>query len=356
MNEALILCEGKLATTTGKTARGLVRYSKKYRIIGVIDSSQAGKDAGEVVDGVRRNIPIYSSLTDALGPGTQLPQYIIIGVATVGGMLPKDFRPVIREALLRGISVIVGLHEFLGDDREFAEIALSSGATIQDIRREPPLSLMHKYRNLARRIDALRIPVLGTDAAIGKRTTAIELTEALSGEGIKAEFVATGQTGLLQGARYGVPIDAIQGDYMVGELENAVYQAWSEQRPQVIVVEGQGSLTHPAYVCGTRAIISASSPSAIILQHAPGRKYRTYDPELKLPMPDLRKEIGLYEAYANAPVIAFGINHEGLDRGQIGEICATLESEFGIPAVDVLTEGAGRLVKSLVDRFPQLRK
>jgi len=356
MNEALILCEGKLATTTGKTARGLVRYSKKYSIIGVIDSSQAGKDAGEVVDGTRRDIPVYYSLTDALGPGMRLPQYLIIGVATVGGRLPEEFRPVIREALSRGISVVAGLHEFLGDDREFAEIARSSGATIQDIRREPPLHLMHKYRNLASRIGALRIPVLGTDAAIGKRTTAIDLTEALNGEGIKAEFVATGQTGLLQGARYGVPLDAIQGDYMVGELENAIYQAWSEERPQVIVVEGQGSLTHPAYVCGTRAIISASSPSAIILQHAPGRKHRTYDPELKLPMPDLRKEIALYEAYSNAPVIALGINHEGLDLTQIGGACASLESEFDIPAVDVLTEGAGRLVKSIVNRFPHLTK
>ncbi|MBM4237783.1 MAG: DUF1611 domain-containing protein, partial [Euryarchaeota archaeon] len=145
MNEALILCEGKLATTTGKTARGLVRYSKKYSIIGVIDSSQAGKDAGEVVDGTRRDIPVYYSLTDALGPGMRLPQYLIIGVATVGGRLPEEFRPVIREALSRGISVVAGLHEFLGDDREFAEIARSSGATIQDIRREPPLHLMHKY-------------------------------------------------------------------------------------------------------------------------------------------------------------------------------------------------------------------
>ena len=354
MNDAIILCEGKLATITGKTARGLVRYSKKYDMVGVIDSTQAGRDAGEVVDGVRRNIPIFSSLDEAIKALGKKPSYLIIGVATIGGFLPKEFRPVIKRALSEGIDVIAGLHEFLGEDPEFVQAAKEGGSEIQDIRREPPLHLMHKYQNLASKIDSVRIPVLGTDSAIGKRTTAVELVESLNKRGVKTEFVATGQTGLLQGAKYGVPLDAIQGDYMVGELENAIYEAFINERPKVIVIEGQGSLTHPAYVCGTRAIISASRPSAIVLQHAPGRKYRNYDVSLKIPLPDLRKEMALMEAYSGAPIIALGINHEGLDPEKIDDVCEQHEAMYGIPAVDIFKEGADRLAKAVIDRFPYL--
>ncbi|MCJ7516590.1 MAG: NAD-dependent epimerase/dehydratase family protein, partial [Methanomassiliicoccales archaeon] len=115
-----------------------------------------------------------------------------------------------------------------------------------------------------------------------------------------------------------------------------------------------GSLTHPAYVCGTRAIISASRPSAIILQHAPGRKYRNYDVSLKIPLPDLRKEMALMEAYSGAPIIALGINHEGLDPERIDDVCEQHEAMYGIPAVDIFMEGADRLAKAVIDHFPYL--
>jgi uncharacterized NAD-dependent epimerase/dehydratase family protein len=354
MNEAMVLCEGKLATSTGKTARGLVRYSKKYEIVGVIDSTQAGKDAGEVVDGKKRDIPVFASLEEAIASLTQRPSYLIIGVATIGGFLPKDFRPTIKKALSEGINVIAGLHEFLGEDPEFVQAAKEGGASIEDIRKEPPLEQMHRYRNLASRIDAVKIPVLGTDSSIGKRTTAIEIVETLNKMGVKTEFVATGQTGLLQGAKYGVPLDAIKGDYMVGELETAIYEAYVNEKPKVIIIEGQGSLTHPVYVCGTRAIIQASKPNAIIIQHAPGRKYRNYDISLKLPLPNLRNEVASMEVYSRAPVIALGINHEGLDPDKIDEVCRQHETLYGVPAVDVLKEGADRLAKAVIDRFPYL--
>ncbi|MDD1768984.1 MAG: NAD-dependent epimerase/dehydratase family protein, partial [Methanomassiliicoccales archaeon] len=194
----------------------------------------------------------------------------------------------------------------------------------------------------------------GTDSAIGKRTTAIELVEALNKMGIRTEFVATGQTGLLQGAKYGVPLDAIHGDYMVGELENAIYQAYINEKPKVIIIEGQGSLTHPVYVCGTRAIVQASKPNAVILVHAPGRKYRNYDVSLKLPLPNLRNEMASMEVYSRSPVIALAINHEGLDPDKIDEVCRQHETLYGVPAVDVLEEGPERLAKAIVDRFPYL--
>jgi uncharacterized NAD-dependent epimerase/dehydratase family protein len=356
MQESIVLCEGKLAEPTGKTARGLVRYSSKYRIAGILDSSNSGRDAGEVVDGRHRGIPVYGSLEDAFSSLESRPEVLIIGVATIDGRLPPEFRSVVRTALKSGMDVVSGLHEFLSLDPEFAALADGNGSSIQDIRREPPLEQMHGYRNLAAGIDALRIPVLGTDSAVGKRTTAMELTLALEARDVRAVFVATDQTGLIQGARYGVPLDSIQRDYMVGELETEIHRAYIEENPEVIVIEGQGSFSHPAYVCGTRAVISASRPSAIVLQHAPGRKYRNYDPSLKIPLPDLDEEISLLEGFAKAQVIAMGISHEGLTLAEAGDIGTNLEGHFGIPAVDVFSEGAGRMADAVIERFPHLKR
>ena len=274
MEAALVLCEGKFGTYTGKTANGLVCYSERYKIVGIIDSINEGKDAGEVLDGKNRSIPIFKDLSQALKILTKKPQYLIIGVATIGGMLPEEYRPIIKEAISKGINIISGLHEFLNDDEELFYLSKEHNVTIFDIRKQPPLKELHSFKNSVKDIDTLRIAVLGTDSSIGKRTTAIELTQALKREGIEAAFIATGQTGLLQGARYGIAIDSIQSDYMVGELENAVMEAYRAKRPQVIIVEGQGSISHPAYVCGTRAIITASQPNFIILQHAPKRRIR----------------------------------------------------------------------------------
>lgn len=358
METALVLCEAAFNRTAGKTAAGLVRHSLRFEIVGILDSTLAGKDAGEVLDGRHAGIPIFSSVTDALGKLKKKPDYLIIGVATVGGMLPKALRPAVREALKNGVSIISGLHEWLAQDAEFAELAAKHGATITDIRKEPPLEKMHYYRNLASKMKAIRIPVLGTDAASGKRTTAVILTKALNARGIKTSFVATGQTGLLQGSRFGVPVDAIRGDYVVGELENAIQMAYETEKPQVIVVEGQGALSHPAYVTGSRAIVSASQPNAVVLQHAPARKWRTYhETELHLPNGTIDREMELIRVYANAPVIGITINHQGMTREEVDAAVKEYEANYGIPACDVLWDGPDKIVDAVIDRFfPEKRK
>ena len=345
MIDALILCEGKFGTTTGKTANGLVRRSYKYRIVGIIDSSKAGQDAGIVLGGEKNGVPIFKDVADALSKTS--PKCLIIGVATVGGKLPPEFRPVIADALGRGIDVISGLHEYLSEDNEFKALARKSGAAIMDIRRPPPLDKRHAFSDRARHIDALRIPVLGTDSAIGKRTTAWELTDALNDTGIKTVFVATGQTGLLQGAWYGVPLDSIPGDYMVGELENAIMMAYENERPQAIVIEGQGAASHPAYVCGSRAILAASAPSGIILQHAPKRETRNYHPELKLPMAGIERERMLVETFSGSNVIALTINHERMTKDEAERVAAEWEKKYGLPACDPLWQGCAKLVEAI---------
>jgi len=214
-----------------------------------------------------------------------------------------------------------------------------------DVRKPKPLRELAQFSDLSRHLPCLRIPVLGTDGAIGKRTTAILLTEALRAARISAEFVATGQTGLLQGASYGVPLDAIKGDFMVGELEREVVRAFEENRPKVVVVEGQGSISHPAYVAGTRAIIMASMPTGIVLQHAPARKTRNFRRDVVAwPMPTVEKEIAMLEMFSESKVIALTLNHEDLTPEDVRRTEREYEARYGLPTMDPLLDGCEKLV------------
>lgn len=348
METALILCEGRYAKDVGKTANGLVRRSARYQILGVIDSTKHGQDAGEVLDGIRRNIPIFSSLKIALENLPRKPDWLIIGVATIGGRLPVEFRPQIRYALKCGIGILSGLHEYLGDDEEFSSLSEEYGSRIVDVRRPPPLEELHHFKDLAGKLSALRIPVLGTDSSIGKRTTAMLLTETLNKNGIKSVFVATGQTGLLQGAKYGLPLDSIKSDYMVGELENQIVLAQEKEKPDVIVIEGQGSISHPAYVCGTRAIIAASQPNGIILQFAPRRMKRNYHPEeLGLSIMPLEKEIEMLKIFSGCDVIALSLNHQGIKKDEIEGVMREYEARYALPVCDPLYNGCDKLARAI---------
>ncbi len=350
METAIILAEGEFGNLPAKTANGLVRYSKKYKIMGIIDSTKVGQDASEVLDGVKRNISIFRDIHEALNELSEKPDWLIVGVATVGGFLPKNFRPFIIDALSTGVGIVSGLHEFLAEDKEFVKTAKKTCVKIVDIRKEKPINQMHRFSNLAKDIHCLRIAVLGTDGSIGKRTTALILAEALNETEIKTEFIATGQTGLLQGARYGLPLDAIQGDYMVGELEHTIFTAYTEQRPQVIIVEGQGALSHPAYVCCSRAIISALKPHTVILQHAPGRKERRYRrDELHLPMLDVSTEINLLRAHSNANLLAITLNHENMTAEEILAKQQEYEKKYHIPCIDVLKDGCEPIIDVVKD-------
>jgi len=351
METAIILCEGQFGRPPGKTAAGLIRHSLRFDILGVIDSTKAGRDAGEVLDGKRNGVPVFSSMEDTLEQLPQKPEWLIIGVATVGGMLPKEFRPLIRSSIENGINIISGLHEWLSQDPEFSKHAKAHGVKIVDIRKEPPLGKMHHFKGLACNMDAVRIPVLGTDAAIGKRTTAIILTKELNSRGIKTVFVATGQTGLLQGSKYGIPLDAIRGDYVVGELENAIQQAYENERPDVIIIEGQGALSHPAYVTGSRAIVSASCPNTVVLQHAPARQYRSYHPELKLPNSTIDRELELIKIYANTDIVGITINHDGMTRTEVEKKIQEYEKTYGVPSCDALVDGTGKIADAIIKRF-----
>ena len=196
-----------------------------------------------------------------------------------------------------------------------------------------------------------RIAVLGTDGAIGKRTTATILTNALNEAGIRAVLVNTGQTGLIQGARYGVALDAIPCQFCSGELEASVVEAFEHEHPDVIVIEGQGALSHPAYLTST-FILRGGRPDGVVLQHAPARP--TLGDFPLVPMPTAASEINLIETFADTKVIGLTINHENMTDAEVGIAIDQYELELGLPVTDALTRSTDRLVEMVLRAFPSL--
>ena len=337
---ALILCEGLYGVRNGKTAHGLVRFSRRYTLRAVIDSALNGRDAGEALDGKHRGIPIIASFEEGLRlPGDPVT-HLVVGVATVGGRLPGGFRPMIAEALRRGLHVDSGLHEFISEDPEFAEIAERSGSRIRDVRKSAPRSELHFSTGRISEVACPRIAILGTDCALGKRTTAWLLVQALARAGVRAEMVGTGQTAWMQGAHYGVILDSIINDFVSGEIEHAVWSAWNEVRPDLIVIEGQGTLIHPVYPGGFE-ILGAARPTAVVLQHAPGRKELEGCPGVPLAPP--WKHVEVIRLISGTPTIAVTISREGLDPPECARAAEAIARETGVPVIDPLLDDGEEL-------------
>lgn len=348
---AIVYCDAHLGHIDGKTANGLVRHSERYEIISVIDRTQAGRDAGEVLDGSPVGIPCCTDLDDALILAGATPELLIVGVAPTSGLLSQRERAMLLDAMSRGLSVVNGLHEFLNDDPEFAAAAAINDVEITDIRRPKAKADLHMFDGSILGVSCPRIAVLGTDGAIGKRTTATILTRALNERGLHAVLVGTGQTSLIQGAAHGVALDAIPAQFVAGELEAAVVGAFESEHPDLIIVEGQGALSHPTYLSST-AILRGSRPAAVILQHAPARVMISDFPAF--PMPTPASEINLIETFADTRVIGMTINHEDMTDSEVSAAIALYEAELGIPATDALTRSTGRLVDMVLAAFPDL--
>ncbi len=338
---AIVYCQNAFTTTYGKTAHGLVRFTRRYKICGVIDSTCAGHDAGQVLDGVSSGIPIYASLDQALTDNSGRITHMVIGVAPDGGRLDTVARKAVMQALEKGLDVDSGLHEFLSEDRQLSALAQARGAVIRDIRKPPERSRLHFFSGRIDQVEALRVAILGTDSAVGKRTTAWLLVQGLQKRGIDAELVGTGQTAWLQGARFGVVMDALVNDFVSGEIENAICKAWEQAEPQVIVLEGQGSLLNPAYPGGFE-LLAAGRPDLVVLQHAPARK--EYDGFPGFRIQPLAHQISAIELISGRPVVAVTVNHEALSADRVPLICEAIASVTGLPAVDALLEGVDRLV------------
>ena len=345
--QAIVYCEGAFGTPNGKTAHGLVRRTARYRVLSVVDSRYSGRDAGEVLDGRANGIPVVGSLGEALtaasAAGTPAT-HLVVGLAPDGGRLPPWALEDVRAALDAGLDVDCGLHDYLSENEELAALARSRGATIRDIRRPQHTRDLHFFTGKIGEVTSLKVALLGTDSAVGKRTTAWVLVDALREAGITTELVGTGQTAWLQGARYGLILDSVVNDFLSGEIEHAVWSAWKGTGAEVLVLEGQGSLLNPAYPGGFE-LLAAGRPDVVIMQHAPAR--REYDGFPGWPLHPLDVQIRAVEMVAGKPVVAVAVNHEGMAAEQVPGACKGITEATGLPAVDVLMEGAGPLVEAL---------
>jgi uncharacterized NAD-dependent epimerase/dehydratase family protein len=339
---AIVVCDGLFSTANAKTAHGLVRGTDRYRILAVIDGPAAGRDAGEVLDGVRRGIPVYASIADALKALPEKPDFCVVGVATSGGRVTPGLRALLSEAIDAELSVVNGLHEFVSDDAEAVAAAAKKGVTIRDVRKTPPRTELHFWSGEILTVRAPRIAVVGTDCALGKRTTARFLLEACRDAGIRAELIFTGQTGWMQGASFGVVLDSIPNDFVSGELEHAIVSCWKAAHPELILIEGQSALRNPSGPCGSEFILSGRA-AGVILQHAPGRTFYEGLEEFDLRIPPVADEIELIHRLG-ARTLAVTLNGEGMTPEALRAEQQRLRWGLGVPVIRPLEEGVGALV------------
>jgi len=351
----IILAEGAFGPHSAKTAIGVIRYGLDL-VTAVIDSSQAGRNVRDWLgEGPRFDVPIVASLDESLrlGPADAL----LIGIAPTGGRLPETWRRTILDAIAAGLDVLSGLHVFLDDDSEFAAAARRAGTQIVDYRRPPEETETAVGR---RHLPGRRVILtVGTDCAIGKMSVALELRRAAQAAGRSVVFVPTGQTGMMIEG-WGVAVDRVVSDFLQGAIELLVEEA--ETRGDWILVEGQGSLDHPAYSSVTLGLIHGSTPHAMVLVHKPGLANHDFDhlPDRTFPIADLVPFIDLHERVAGliAPskVVAVALNTSLIetDAAARAEIERTT-AETGLPCDDPVRFGPDRLwaaIEAAVDALP----
>lgn len=341
-NNAIIISGGYLDTNSAKTAHGLIRGTDRFTIVGVIDHKNPGKDAGEVLDGKNRNIPVYATMNEFILSSSEKATHCIVGVATKGGVIPESLHVLLREALDKGYNLVNGLHEYVSDISELADLARKKGLEIIDVRKPKKFKDLHFWTGKIKEVKCPKIAVLGTDCALGKRTTTRFLVEAMRTAGYKAEMIYTGQTGWMQGAKYGFVFDSTLNDFISGEMEHAVVTCYQEVKPDIIFIEGQSSLRNPSGPAGAEWIVSADA-DAVVLQHSAVRKQYKDMEYYPAYIADPKDEIELIKIYG-APTVALTINTAKMDEREARTYAQEQERKLGIPVVLPLEDGVDMLV------------
>lgn len=340
MPDAVVLAEGCLDEKKGKTAHGLVRQSMRDEIRAVIDSTHAGEDAARVIGDDPAGIPVVPDLEAALDHGD--PQVLYLGASPVGGDLPEAFVETLAGAIERGMTVFNGGHSFLSEDPRWVQLADEHGATLRDVRKPPEDPRVADGR--VHDLDLPRVTVMGTDCAIGKRTTTTALVQEARDRGIDAAFVATGQTGIMIGADEGVVVDRLPSDFCAGEVERMLE---SLEDRDLAIVEGQASVSHPAYSAPSLGILHGSAPHAIVMTHDPARDHRILFDHEEYTMPAVAEEIDLVERLGTGEVAAVAVN--GADVDDVEAAQRRLADETGLPAVDPVAGDPGDLLDAVLE-------
>jgi uncharacterized NAD-dependent epimerase/dehydratase family protein len=331
MGTAVILTNGLLEQADAKTAHGLIRGTQRFKVTGVIDHNSAGKDAGEVLDGTFRDIPVFHDMDDFLASGRKKPDFAVIGVALCGGRLDEHWQALALDMINYGISLVNGMHMLLGDHPAFRQAARDNNVTIIDIRRHKPFDQLHFWSGQIFDMRVPRLAVLGTDCAMGKRTTAGMMKDLCTTAGISAEMIYTGQTGWLQGSPYGFILDTTVNDFVSGEVEAAIVRCEREACPDLMIVEGQSGMRNPLGPCGSEIIVSGNI-KGVVLQHTPFREFYDSTENLGCLLPDIDKEIELIEMYGTR-VIAVTLNGTGGSREDLAAYSRSLEKKIKIPVI-----------------------
>ncbi|MCC6349169.1 MAG: DUF1611 domain-containing protein [Candidatus Eisenbacteria bacterium] len=337
-----LLAEGHFAPMDAKTAVGVLRY-RPDEVVCVIDSTRAGRTAAECV-GVGGDRPVVADVESAAARGADT---LLVGIAPQGGGLPDDWRSPIASALARGWDVLAGLHAFLGDDPEFAALAAANGARILDVRRPPARRPIAARR--ATRCGALVVLTVGSDCNVGKMTAALEVQAELRRRGVRAAFVATGQTGIFV-ADEGVAVDAVVSDFVAGVTEDLVLAAARDA--DVVLVEGQGTLFHPGYSGVSLALLHGACPEALILCHEAGRTLlRAADDAEPLPIRPLAELVAEHERVAGwmrpARVLGVALNTRALAEDEARRAVAGAGRATSLPATDPVRFGAAPLADAV---------
>jgi len=338
MEKAIIITNGLLQTGDAKTAHGLIRESRRYEITGIVDHVHAGKDAGEVLDGKHRGIPVFANVQDAMKTN---PSFCVVGVATVGGIFPGDLIELVKTAIQHKLSIVNGLHDHLSERPEIKKMAEENGVELIDIRLPKKRKDLHFWSGKIFEMTTPVVAVIGTDCALGKRTTARFLMNECNKAGIHAEMIYTGQTGWLQGGKYGFIFDSTLNDFVSGELEDAILNCDKETTPDIILIEGQSALRNPSGPCGSEMLVSGNAKS-VILVHAPKRHYYEHEAAWG-PIPSVESEIALIRFFGST-VIAVALNTEHCSNEEARGFQASYESKLGIPVMLPLQEGCEKII------------
>jgi uncharacterized NAD-dependent epimerase/dehydratase family protein len=332
----LILAEGfSTDVHYGKTMRGVLRY-RRDDVVAILDSACAGE--------LREGVPVVGSVADAL---VHRPAIALVGVATQGGRFPPAWRELLRECIAAGLSIENGLHEFLGRDAEMSALAAQHGVELRDLRRPPDGLDCPTGANLD--VPAQIVLTVGSDCAIGKMTVSLELDRAARARGLASEFVPTGQTGIAI-AGWGIAVDAVVADFIAGAAERLVVEG-HERGGELLFVEGQGSIVHPAYSGVSLGLVHGSAPHAFVLCHLAGAtEVEGYPGQ---PLPTLPELVALHEAIAlgrrKARVACIALNTRELsDAGARAEIDAVADAT-GLAVDDPVRFGADRLLDAVLD-------
>ncbi|MBW4632162.1 MAG: DUF1611 domain-containing protein [Iphinoe sp. HA4291-MV1] len=335
-----ILLHEEITGSHGKTGLSLLRYSEAS-IVAVIDRECAGKSLSELT-GIKRDVPIVASVAAAL---EYQPQVLVIGIAPEGGALPDDYWHDLKNALSAGMSVVNGLHTPLASMPELKAL-LKPGQLIWDVRKEPPN--IGVASGLARILPCRRVLTVGTDMAVGKMSTSLELHWASRLRGWRSKFLATGQTGLMIEGD-GVPLDAVRVDFAAGAVEQMVMRYGRNY--EILHIEGQGSLLHPGS-SATLPLIRGSQPTQMILVHRAGQTEVVNG----IPIPPLSEVVKLYEtvaraggAFAPVAVVGISLNTKDLDESLALDAIAQTEAETGIPCTDPIRFGADKLLNAVME-------